>query len=201
MTDEYAYGDRPLADLIDARTNPVIVAAEQRAAERRRAGIPPSEARRLPMLDEVGLGFRVKFSELGVELRIDRLRESRGDTTCELTVRRYESHLLRQRFNLTSGPARTSTARDLEKLPRPKDVARVDWREILEMTCLAVLERCRSGEPFNLVGYRPIIPRAARRLIDPWLPLGRATLIYAPWAPARAPSALQSWSPSNVAWK
>jgi hypothetical protein len=144
------------------------------------------EAGRLPTIEQVGLGFRAQFEDLGIELRIERIRESRGDTTCELTVTRYGSHLLRQRFNLVSGPARTSAARDLDRLPRPKDVERVDWREVLEMSCLAILDRHRSGEPFNLVGHRAVTERASRRLIPPWLPLGRATLIYAPWGAGKS---------------
>lgn len=149
-----------------------------------RAGIPIApdivEGWRLPRVERVGLGYVASFERLGVELRFDRLRESRGDTSCELTVTRYGSHLLRQRFNLVSGPTRASTAKDLDGRPRPKDWTRVDWREVLEMSSLAVLDLHRAGEPFHRVGHEPLVDRSARRLIDPWLPLGKPTLIYAP---------------------
>jgi hypothetical protein len=144
------------------------------------------EAARLPHVERVGLGYLARFEDLGVELRVERLHESRGDTSCELTVIRYGSHLLRQRFNLASGPTRASTAKDLDQRPRPNDWTRVDWREVLEMSCLAVLDRHRSGEPFNLVGHRPISARSARRLIEPWLPLRKPSLIYAPWGAGKS---------------
>lgn len=155
-----------------------------------RAGIPVAadivEGWRKPPVERIGLGYVASFAQLGVELRFDRLRESRGDTSCELTVRRYGSHLLRQRFNLVSGPTRASTAKDLDGRPRPKDWTRVDWREVLEMSCLAVLNLHRAGEPFNRVGHGPPSERSARRLIDPWLPLGKATLIFAPWGAGKS---------------
>jgi hypothetical protein len=144
------------------------------------------EASRLPHVERVGMGYVATFERDGVELRFDRLRESRGDTSCELTATRFGAHLLRQRFNLASGPTRASTARDLDTRPRPQDTTKVDWRELLEMACLAVLNLHRSGEPFNLVGHRPISDRSARRLIAPWLPIGRSSLIFAPWGAGKS---------------
>lgn len=155
-----------------------------------RAGIPIApdivEGWRRPRVERIGLGYLASFDKLGVKLRFDRLRESRGDTSCELIVLRYDSHLLRQRFNLVSGPTRASTAKDLDGRPRPKDWTRVDWREVLEMSCLAVLDLYRAGEPFSRVGHEPLSERSARRLIDPWLPFGKPTLLYAPWGAGKS---------------
>lgn len=161
--------------------DPVIAAVEQMP-------VAPDiiEAGRLPHVERLGLGYLVRFEDLGVELRVERLHEGRGETSCELTVIRYGKHLLRQRFNLASGPTRASTAKDLDQRPRPNDWTRVDWREVLEMTCLAVLDYHRSGEPFNLVGHRPISSRSARRLIAPWLPLGKPSMVYAPWGAGKS---------------
>jgi hypothetical protein len=155
-----------------------------------RAGISVAadivEGWRKPPVERIGLGYMAAFAQLGVELRFDRLRESRGETSCELTVLRYGSHLLRQRFNLVSGPTRASAAKDLDGRPRPKEWTRVDWREVLEMSCLAVLDLYRAGEPFSRVGHEPLSERSARRLIDPWLPFGKPTLLYAPWGAGKS---------------
>lgn len=183
---EYAYGDRPLVELNDANTPPEVLAAEQRAIDHKRGGPDPAEAWRQPTVDQVGLGYVARFERLGIELRLDRMHESRGDTSCELTVTRSGAHLLRQRFSLSSGPARSSAAKHLDGLPRPKGTEREDWREILEMTCLAVLDRQRDGEPFNLVGHRPVSDRNTRRLIAPWLPLNKPATIYAPWGAGKS---------------
>jgi hypothetical protein len=162
-------------------TDPILAAVE-------RLPVAPDilEASRLPHVERVGMGYVATFERLGVELRFDRLRESRGDTSCELTVIRYGSHLLRQRFNLASGPTRAGTARDLDQRPRAQDTERIDWREVLEMACLAVLDLHRGGEPFDLVGHRPISDRSTRRLIAPWLPIGRPSLVYAPWGAGKS---------------
>ncbi len=155
-----------------------------------REGIPIArdivEGWRRPRVERIGLAYVASVERLGVELRFDRLRESRGETSCELTVTRYGQHLLRQRFNLVSGPTRGSSAKDLDGRPRPKDWTRVDWREVLEMSCLAVLDLYRAGDPFNRVGHEPPSDRSARRLIDPWLPFGKTTLIFAPWGAGKS---------------
>jgi hypothetical protein len=54
------------------------------------------------------------------------------------------------------------------------------------MSCLAILNLHRAGEPFNLVGHRPISDRSTRRLIDPWLPLGKPASIHSPWGAGKS---------------
>lgn len=178
--EDAARGHRPLSSLSERELE----------EELDRAGIPVAadivESWRKPPVERIGLGYVASFAQLGVELRFDRLRDSRGETSCELTVLRYGQHLLRQRFNLVSGPTRASTAKDLDGRPRPKEWTRVDWREVLEMSCLAVLDLYRAGEPFSRVGHEPPSERSARRLIDPWLPLDKPTLLYAPWGAGKS---------------
>lgn len=94
-----------------------------------------------------------------------------------MTVIRHGSHLLRQRFNLSSGTTRSATAKLLKEASRADAI---DWRECLEMTCLAVLDLHRQGEPFDIVGHRPLTTTVERRLIDPYIPLNRASLFWAP---------------------
>jgi hypothetical protein len=138
------------------------------------------EAGRLPHVDRVGLGYLASYQRLGLDLRFDRLRESRGDLSAELTVLRFGSHQFRARVNLLSGTARSSTARYLDALPRPKDVERIDHREALEMAFLAILDRERQGEPFDIVGHRPTGRTADRRVLGRHIVQDRPQSIVAP---------------------
>lgn len=154
------------------------------------------EAGRRPDVERVGMGYVATFERIGVELRFDRLRDSRGDLGAELTVLRYGSHLFRARVNLLSGTARASTARYLDALPRPKDAERVDWREVLEMAFLAVLDVERQGEPFDIVGHRPTGRTEDRRLLGRHIPKAKPTTIYAPGNTGKstlARAAIVSW--------
>jgi len=138
------------------------------------------EAARLPRVSRVGMGYVAIYERLGVELRFDRLRETRGDLSAELTVLRFGSHQFRARVNLLSGTARSSTARYLDALPRPQDVERIDHREVLEMAFLTVLDLERQGEPFDIVGHRPIGRTEDRRLLGRHIVRGRPQAINAP---------------------
>lgn len=138
------------------------------------------EAARLPKVSRIGMGYVAIYERLGVELRFDRLRDTRGDLGAELTVLRWGSHTFRARVNLLSGTARSSTARYLDSLPRPKDTERIDWREALEMAFLAVLDLERQGEPFDIVGHRSIGRTEDRRLLGRHVVKGRPQAINAP---------------------
>jgi hypothetical protein len=195
------------AILADNRT---VIAA---VVERTEAAVDPLvEAGRLPEVQRVGLGYVARFARLGIVIHLDRIRESRGDTTAELTIRRYGSHLLQQRFNLTSGTARGAMARDLDGRPRPNGWERVDWRELLEMTCLAVLARERAGDALDTIGQDPIVRTVERRLFVPFVPLAAPTLIWAPGGTGKSTFAramvasleltaevLPGWHPRNEA--
>lgn len=128
----------------------------------------------------VGLGYGAGASE-GVSIDVTRLREVRGELTCELTVRRFGMHLLQQRFNLSSGQARAGAARSLAQHPfggEGRARAAVDWREVLEQLSLRILELERKGEDFERVGMLEPLP-VPPRVMEPYLPDG-PTLIWAP---------------------
>lgn len=160
-------------------------AARRRLFEREQALDPAVEewARRTLWLTAVwpeGLGYRAGAAE-GVGMTVTRLRDVRGELTGELTVRRFGMHLLQQRFNLSSGQARLSTARTLAQHPfggEGRSRGPVDWREVLEQLSLRILDLERAGEEFTRVGQAP--PSSAPpRVIDPYLPDG-PTLVWAP---------------------
>ncbi len=131
-----------------------------------------------PQVTRVGLGYRAIFSAAGVEMTLNRIRESRGEVHGELTVclRRgatdfADGHLFSARFNVSSLPARTSAAKYLDG--RVKG----DWAGLLERFCLLVLREERSGEAFEQVGQRPSAAGPAY-LLEPMLPQGKATILF-----------------------
>src|SRR5207253_7498450 len=68
-------------------------------------------------LERVGLGFRADFPK-GVQVNLERVRESRGDIQGELLVDQrddagLDGHLFAGRFNVSSLSARASTAKYL----------------------------------------------------------------------------------------
>ena len=159
--------------------------ARKRLFEKERDLDPAVEewARRTQWLTAVwseGLGYSAGAAE-GVSLSVTRLRDVRGELTCELTVRRFGMHLLQQRFNLSSGQARAGVARSLAQHPFGGEGharAAVDWREVLEQLSLRILDLERAGEEFLRVGTEPQHPEPPY-IMKPFLPDG-PTLIWAP---------------------
>lgn len=122
----------------------------------------------------LGLGYEATAAN-GVIVTLRHLRQVRGDLTARLDVTRWGNHLFNSRFNVSSAPARRSTAVELERHPAGKEV---DWREVLEQVCLKVLDADQVGEPSEIVGDRPMA-EAPPRVIDPFLPEA-VTLVWAP---------------------
>jgi hypothetical protein len=153
--------------------------AEAAAARAGRVVIKPSPA---VIVERVGLGYRAAFPA-GVDLKVDRLHESRGELSGELAVRwtrptlaTQDGHIYRGRFNLSGLTARGSAARFLNDRTRG---AEIPWAELLERFCIGVLDAHRAGEAFQTVGQREPRP-APGRLLDPILPADAATLLYGP---------------------
>lgn len=129
-------------------------------------------------VERLGLGYTVRFPE-GVAIDVERIRRSRDELTGEVTVTAAlpgivsrDGHVHAARLNLSSTSARGTLARHLTgRAPG------VDWGEILERTCLAVLTHERSGEPIETVGNRPQRIRP-RYLVEPILPADKPTILY-----------------------
>ena len=120
----------------------------------------------------VGLGYQATDGEL--LLRLERLKDSRGDLAGELTIEHQERHLFQAKFYLGSLSARRGTASYL------KDRAPgIDWAGILEEFCRQVLKEERRGEPISTVGRLPA-REASQMLLDPILPRQAPMLLFAP---------------------
>jgi AAA domain len=130
-------------------------------------------------LERYGLGYRRAFSG-GVLMTVNRLRESRGETSCELAVTKFWEHgppqgepIARFRMNLSSLTARKTAARYLEER-----LGEVQWGGSLEILCREVLDAERGGPKLELVGAgNP--PAEPDTLLGPMLPVGEPTLLYA----------------------
>jgi hypothetical protein len=179
------------------------------------------------VIERVGLGYRASFAA-GVELKVDRLRESHGELSGELLVRwqsaggpNDDGHISRARLNLVSIPARNSAAGFLEKRTRG---AEIPWGEVLERFSVGVLDMHRAGDSFELVGQRLPEPEPGR-ILHPILPADAATLLYAKagtgkstlaaaiavaiqtgrevvpgWRPLSAPVLVLDWEASAKEW-
>lgn len=130
-------------------------------------------------VERLGLGYTVRFPE-GIAIEVERIRRSRDELTGEITVTAAlpgivsrDGHVHAARLNLSSTSARGTLARHLvSRAPG------VDWGEILERACLAVLTGERAGEPIETVGNRPQRIRP-RYLVEPFLPADKATILFA----------------------
>lgn len=131
------------------------------------------------ILARAGMGYAGVFDRGGVEITIDHIRRSRGELSGELVVNAAvvpvsRGRIHRASFNVSSSVTRERLAKTL------KDRSRVDlpWADLLEEFCAAVLESEREGAPVVTIGALGPAPMAGY-LIDPFLPEGKPTIIYA----------------------
>lgn len=131
-----------------------------------------------------GLGYYALLPEGRVEITLDRIRHSRGETHGEITVRSGhhevagDGHLMQGTFNVSSMTTRGTLAKALaERAPRVKNV---DWRGHLEAFCRAVLAAEREGSPIVTIGGTRPLREATPYLLNPILFRHRATILYGP---------------------
>ena len=124
-------------------------------------------------LERVGLGYRWDIVKEGVRISADRISESRGDMSAEVTVQRSpEGHVMRARVNLSSMTARKGAATFCNgRAPN------TDWQDIWERFAVAVIDHEREGAPLEKVGDRPLRGKPTW-LLDPMLVEGTATILY-----------------------
>lgn len=124
-----------------------------------------------PLIERVGLSYRFMWRD-DIRLAIDRLHESRGELSGELTVRQGGEHLYRGKFNASSITARKSTATYLRE--RAGDQG---WLAVLERFCVELLDAYRLGEEVEYVGDLPVTERRLM-LLDPILARDEATILF-----------------------
>lgn len=128
-----------------------------------------------------GLGYVLELPAVATELRSGAINRSRGELSTELSVScalpgvtSRSGHIFRGRFNVSSVRSRTELARHLAARTTGSEL---DWPELLEQFCVGVLAGESAGQPFVRVGRLP--QRLAERfLVDPFLPLGKPTILF-----------------------
>lgn len=130
-----------------------------------------------PALEKVGIHYECTFPG-DLHFKLDHLVEHRDEFSGELTItygsaRTVNGVLFWGRVNLTSASTRAGVAKQLGLR------IDADWHSYLELFCLAVVHRARSGAA--VVEANEHKPRNAHQyLIDPILPLGLPTNLYGP---------------------
>lgn len=85
---------------------------------------------------------RYAWHDVGVQIDVARLEETRNGLHCELSISCTTGHLREGRFNLSAPNTRTQWQRALEE--RMPDV---DWFALLEYVCHHSIKRWREGDP------------------------------------------------------
>ena len=120
-----------------------------------------------------GMGYRLDVPKDGVSFRVDRIRESGGEVTGEVTISRApDGHLHTSRANLLSTPARTTLAKYLGQRSN-----HFDWTAWLERFFMEAIELEREGEEWTEVGRMPARTSPPYQL-RPFLYTGKPTILY-----------------------
>lgn len=129
-----------------------------------------------------GLGYRMVLPSIVTEIKAAQLSRSRGELHGEITVtmqlpgsRSADGHLHQAHMNLSSAETRSRLAKMLAI--RANTNGDVDWVDILENFCRAVLSAEREGEPIIRVGTLPVPPEPPWRL-DPILLQSEPVILF-----------------------
>lgn len=128
-----------------------------------------------------GLGYVLALPSVATEMRCGAVTSRSGELHAELSVScalpgvtSRSGHLFRGRFNISSVRTRKELAGHLAARTPGSEI---DWPELLEQFCVGVLAGESEGQPFVRVGRLP--QRIAERfLVEPLLPLGKATILF-----------------------
>jgi hypothetical protein len=120
----------------------------------------------------LGMGYRMRWTDNGAELRVEHLRMRSGELGGMVRASVDRRQVAFGRLNLSSLTTRNSFAKLLKE--RAKGI---DWSEALERFCVLVLAAESEGEPFQLVGQKPK-REAVPYLLHPILPRDRATIVF-----------------------
>ena len=123
--------------------------------------------------------YHAEWPNLHITAKVDRIREnSDHEVKAEIRINSKRpasaGHLRQGRINITSPANRKSLAKSLED----RD-AEVDWDQVLEALCVAVLKLFRAGaQETELEGNIDPVSVYSKWLVDPIIELNNPTLIY-----------------------
>jgi hypothetical protein len=142
-------------------------------------------------LDHVGSVLQFRWKRYGVELCVDRVRQSQDRVTAELIpsltrANRSMPLLCPSVLNLTSARTRKDLARQLSL-----KVNNLPWPAIIESLCRTTLERIREGEPVQHIAPHLEIESLDHRL-DPLVADRRPAVVVAEPGSAKSLFALFS---------
>jgi hypothetical protein len=124
--------------------------------------------------------YAIDWPDLHIHARVDRIREShdhdvKGEVCLTSSRPTSSGHLRQGRILLTSPASRKTMAKALEE----RD-SEVDWDQVMEQLCVAVLSHYRSGSSEVQLGGDIDVEAHARWLVEPIVQLNNPSLLYGP---------------------
>jgi AAA domain len=130
-----------------------------------------------PTVQQHGDDFTVEWAEHGVELAFTGIREGSDGLHAEVSIRRDGEEVHWSRLGLLSDRSRDGIIKRLERSLLATDGAPVPWPTMVDKAARVVADAVRRGEPAAPIHPRPIT--GLRFLVDPLMPLGQPTIVYA----------------------
>jgi len=124
--------------------------------------------------------YTIEWPNLHVQARVDRIREShdhdvKGEVSLTSSRPTSAGHLRQGRILLTSPASRKTMAKALEE----RD-SEVDWDQVMEQLCVAVLQHYRAGSAEVQVTGDMDVAAQAKWLIEPIVQLHNPSLLFGP---------------------
>lgn len=113
----------------------------------------------------------------GINIRIDRLRESKGRLDAEITVNSLVGRIYHSVINLLYAKARKEVASACRAKKADTNWEDFPWEDAIDDVCLLTLEKHREGEPVSSIGNLPVGDKH-KHLLYSLLVENQANLIY-----------------------
>jgi hypothetical protein len=135
-------------------------------------------------LEKRGLGYFLTWPDRQIEITFTKLKHRSSDTTADVLIvcklpgiNLRDGHVSMGRQNLSAPKGRMDFAKSLQA--RVKD-ERIDWQDVIEQAFVAVLVAESRGEPVVDLDMDGEAVEFRSYCLDPVVPRGEPTLIYAP---------------------
>ena len=130
-----------------------------------------------PLVTENAGIFRFRWEDEAIDARVEKIHQTRDTTFAEWrivsTFMGGSSLIFHNNVNMLSAQVKSSTI----KVCRERS-SEVDWVQIVETICEAVLERTRQGEPARVLAD-VVIPEGMDWRLYPFLTEGETTVLFA----------------------